>query len=96
MSTSDLAGRLHRFHREILLPVRLAFGSEPQGGKDAPCTELGRCGHGDQWKHSRSETLFLTLETNTLGFKALTFMVKSHLLSSSHAVHAAFSVGGSL
>lgn len=28
---------------------------------------------------SRSEALFLTLETSTLGCKALTFMVKSHL-----------------
>lgn len=44
-------------------------------------------------KHSGSEMLFLTLETSTLGFKALTFMVKSHLLSPSHAVHVAFSVG---
>jgi hypothetical protein len=44
----------------------------------------------------RSDALLLTLEMNTLGFRALTcltFMVRNTPLSSSHAVHAAFSVG---
>lgn len=44
----------------------------------------------------RSDVLFLTLEMNTLGFRALTcliFIVKLYLLYSRHAVRAAFSVG---
>nr|KAF6282419.1 hypothetical protein mMyoMyo1_010064 [Myotis myotis] len=44
----------------------------------------------------RSDVLFLTLEVSSPGFRALTCLSswwKRHPLSSSHAVHAAFSVG---
>lgn len=43
-----------------------------------------------------SDVLFLTLERSSLGVRALTCLssgCKGHPLSSSHAVHAAFSVG---
>lgn len=69
-----------------LLAQSLGGGELPTWSSSFVAMEIGR-------SISRSEALFLTLETNTLGFKALTFVVKSHLLSSSHAVHAAFSVG---
>lgn len=58
-----------------------------------PYVETWFCGPGDWGCIQRSDALFLTLETSTMGFEALTcliFMVKIHLLCSNHA---AFSVG---
>lgn len=70
----------------------MALGSE-SGRKELPTWSSGSVAVEIDGSISRSETLFLTLETNALGFKALTFVVESRLLSSSHAVHAASSVG---
>lgn len=72
----------------------LAAGSE--GARDFPARSPGWVAMGTGGSVPRSDALSLTLERSSPGFRALTCLSSGcgrHPLSSSHAVHAAFSVG---
>lgn len=94
MGRSDEAGETLVF-LEMLSPTSLlAVGSEAAG--DFPARGPGWAAMGIGGSIPGSDVLFLTLEPSSPGVRALTCLssgCKGHPLSSSHAVHAAFSVG---
>lgn len=94
MGRSDVAGETLVF-LEMLSPTSLlAVGSEAAG--DFPAQGSGWAAMGIGGSIPGSDVLFLTLEPSSPGVRALTCLssgCKGHPLSSSHAVHAAFSVG---